>query len=122
MILEEKKRYGSVCLLNIECTEPWEWDEGDATHVRVCLPAARENQRIMRDRGFEFADRTLGVSLNLRRSCLDFKAMVRLKPELVRGKKEEILEIAKASFPTDRRFQVAPDYDERLSQEILAAG
>lgn len=120
MILEEKKQYGSVCLLNIECMEPWDWNEGDATHVRVCLPTARENQRIMRERGFEFADRTLGVSINLHRSRLDFKAMVRLKPELVRGKKEEILEIAKTSFPTDRRFQVAPDYDERLSQEVLA--
>ena len=119
MRIERRNAFKDVRLLNIECDEPYDWDESGVSYIRVCLPVSLENQQAMREKGFVFADRTLGVSINLRRSNLDYKSMIRIKPELICNKKDEILQIAKESFPVDRRFQVALNYNDRIKDSVI---
>lgn len=121
LILEKLTVYGPVRLLNIEADQPAGWPAGQATHLRVSLPAAYENMRPMLEQGFVFADRMLDVSIIPARTKLDYAKMVRLAPELTSGHKEELLSIAKRSFTTDRRFHVAPAYDDNLAGLILEA-
>lgn len=108
---EERTQYQDIRLLDIECTAPYDWEQGDATHIRVCVPAGYENSQEMLRRGFYFVDRTLDVSINLRRSKLDFASMVRIEPIITSQYRSEVREIARQSFPTDRRFHlnVAPN-------------
>ena len=119
MSREERRQYGNIRLLDIECESPYGWETGDATHVRVSMPPNYESQAEMARRGFFLADRTLGVSVNLARSTVDFAALVRREPEITGEKRGEVLEIARQSFPTDRRFHVAPAPDQTLADKVL---
>lgn len=120
MSREERRQYGEIRLLNIECEAPYDWEAGDATHVRVSMPPEVESQVEMAERGFFLADRTLGVSISLSRSAVDFDALVRGEPEIAHGMQAEVLGIAKQCFPTDRRFHVAPALNQPLADKILA--
>lgn len=117
---EERRQYGNIRLLDIECEHPYDWDTGDATHVRVSMPPRYENQAEMARWGFFLSDRTLGISLNLARSTMDFAALVRREPEITGEKRAEVLEIARQSFPTDRRFHVAPAPSQEIADKVLA--
>lgn len=117
---EERIQYQEIRLLNIECEEPYDWDEEDATHLRVCMPAGYENSSEMLCRGFYLADRTLDVSINLVRSKLDFAAMVRIEPIITSQRRGEVLEIARRSFPTDRRFHLSYAPNSAVSDKVLA--
>lgn len=113
--------YGPIRLLNIEADSPELPDLNGASHVRVSLPASRAGQEALEAQGFTFGDRTLKVSIIPARQKIDYQRMVRLEPEITRGGGEEILAIALSSFPTDRRFQVAPNYNDQLAAVILKA-
>lgn len=118
-VSRELRSYGPIRLLNIEADSPELPDLDGASHVRVSLPAGRAGQEALEARGFTFGDRTLKVSIIPARQKKDYQRLVRLEPEITRGGGEEILAIALSSFPTDRRFQVTPNYDERLAAIIL---
>lgn len=114
-------QYGPIRLLNIQADSPELPNLDGATHVRVSLPPDRAGRAALEAQGFTFGDRTLKVSIIPARQKIDYQRLVRLEPEIVRGGSEEILEIARSSFPADRRFQVAPNYDDRLAAIILKA-
>lgn len=119
--MEEIKKYDDICVLNVEAKQPYAWDEKVANYIRVSLPASLENRKYMQEKGYSFGDRILDVSINVVRPKLDYKKLIRIKPELISGCRDEILEIAYQGFPTDRRFHVALDYDEKIAHKILKA-
>lgn len=120
-VFHELLSYGPIRLLNIEADSPELPDLHGASHVRVSLPAGRTGQEALEAQGFTFGDRTLKVSIIPARQKIDYQRLVRLEPDITQGGGAEILSIAQSSFPTDRRFQVAPNYDDRLAAIILKA-
>lgn len=119
MSREERIQYQDLRLLNIECEKPYGWDEGDATHLRVCMPASYENSSEMLRRGFYLADRVLDVSINLVRGKMDYASMVRMEPVITSQRRGEVREIARQSFPTDRRFHLSYAPDRAVSDKVL---
>lgn len=120
MSRESHRQYEGIRLLDIECDSPYDWQVKDATHVRVSMPVSYENQAEMTKRGFFHADRTLGVSIRLDRSTVDFASMVRAEPKIAENKRDEVLAIARQCFPNDRRFHVAPALDQAVADKVLA--
>lgn len=120
MSREERRKYGEIRLLDIECNSPYDWQVDDATNVRVSMPANYENQVEMTKQGFFYADRTIGVSINLGRGTVDFASIVRTEPKIASDKRDEVLAIAKQCFPTDRRFHVTPAFNQTVADEVLA--
>ncbi|MDR1656442.1 MAG: GNAT family N-acetyltransferase [Deltaproteobacteria bacterium] len=116
-----KKYGGYVRLLDIETEVPADWDLSGATHVRVSLPAGRNGQAVMEARGFVFGDRTLDVEIRPLKTKIDYSRLVRIKLEAVRDHSREILDIALAAFPFDRRFHLAPDYEPKVAKAVLEA-
>lgn len=119
MQIEHRKNYGPIKLLDIECDEPYQWEETRGSYIRVCLPVSIENQKKMLHKGFRFADRTIGVSINLRRTHLDYQSMIRIQPQIIQDKQAEILQIAKESFLTDRRFQLSWEYNNQIAKRVI---
>ncbi len=117
---EARRQYGKILLLEIHSDRPYDWEVGDATHIRACLPTSYDNQREMLARGFFPADRTLDVSIGLVRTKLDFGALTRTQPRRISDRRDEVLAIARESFPNDRRFHLSPAPDRAISDEVLA--
>lgn len=116
------KVWGSIRLADIESAQPADWDFTGATHVRVRLPATATNEIEMQRRGFFWADRTLKASISLARCPVDPAKAMRLpveKLEKTDGHREDLLRIACASFPYDRRFHVLPDCDASIAALVL---
>ena len=88
--------------------------------AKLILPSAIENEKLMADNGFVFADRTIQTSIQLSKLDLNFDKLIRLNVEETGDYKKEIEEIALKSFPYDRRFHLRLDYnDEELFSEII---
>jgi len=87
-------------------------DMQDADIIKIVLPTSIENENKMKEIGFLFADRTLGVSIQLSKTELNFDKLIRLPIEETDGYKTEIEEIALKSFPYDRRFHLKLNYDD----------
>ncbi|MDR1045157.1 MAG: GNAT family N-acetyltransferase [Candidatus Adiutrix sp.] len=121
MTHREFKNCGAVRLLDLKAEAPEDWDFSGATHVRVSLPAGRAGQAAMEARGFVFGDRSLDVEIRPRKTKIDYGRLVRIKPEAIRDHRRELLDIALAAFPSDRRFHVAPDYDPLVAAAVLEA-
>ncbi len=121
MSREERRQYGKIRLLNIECDSPYDWQLEGATHVRVSIPARYENQAELARQGFFHADRTLGVSIGLSRSTVDFASLVRIEPRITDERRDDILAIAKQCFPTDRRFHIAHALNQAIADEVLVS-
>lgn len=113
------KVYGAVRLADIEASQPAEWNISGATHVRVMLPASSASELNMQERGFFWADRTLKVSISLARCPVDLTKAVRLPVEKIDSHKKDLLRIACASFPYDRRFHVLPTCDDAVASMVL---
>jgi hypothetical protein len=120
MNITELKKYQSIRLLNIECDVPFDWEENQSTHIRVCLPANLENEKLVTQRGYFLADRLLDVSINLKKLNIDFDSLVRIKPSLTTNNRENILRIALNSFPTDRRFHVGIEYNNDIAGQVIS--
>lgn len=120
--MKELRKYGEVCLLDAKDIDPKELVEYDeaVTNIRAIFAASPESELQMQQMGFVLADRTLGVSINLPRSNLDFDRMVRMEIVETDGFKDEILEIAKKSFLYDRRFHIKPEIDHEIAGTVLA--
>lgn len=107
--------YGDVRLMDIKAEQFDNWNAEGATHMRVILPSSADNALEMQKQGFVFVDRTLGVSVNLGRSKLDFSSMVRMEVVESRDYKDDVLRIAKDSFTEDYRFNILPQSDNDLT-------
>ncbi|MGN0005767.1 MAG: GNAT family N-acetyltransferase [Candidatus Gastranaerophilaceae bacterium] len=88
--------------------------------AKVILPSLSENEKLMLEKGFSFADRTLQTSIQAAKLDLNFQKLIRLSIEETSDYKNEIEKIALKSFPYDRRFHLRLDYnDEGLFEEII---
>ena len=116
----EVRSYPSFIMTKIQAQHPDEVPEITDGLVRVELPSAAINGVAMKVRGYSFGDRTLGVAINLRKLPEDLDRMIRFEVRQARAEDmETILEIALNSFPTDRRFHVKPEPDQKTANEII---
>lgn len=114
-----RKQYGKIHLYNIEADAPGQWDIKEATHVRVSLPANTTYILEMQEYGYQFVDRMLYVTINLKRCNLDLNQCIRMSPILTSEYKNEIKELAVNNFNTDRRFHVEIDYNQEIAKAII---
>ncbi len=114
-----QKQYGDVVLSSISAKEPEKWDVEGATHVRVSLPADIKNLVSMQEMGYQFVDRMYDVTINLKRNKLDLDKCIRIQPQPVKDYRDEIKELAVASFETDRRFHVEVNYNTDIAKQII---
>ncbi len=115
----ELLKFGNVKLRDIEDEAVADWRTAGATHLRVQLPASSENVIEMQKRRYFWADRTLGVTINLMRPKLDYGKLVRMEVTERDDLKDDILRIAKNSFPDDRRFHILSECDEDIAALVL---
>ena len=116
---ELRKQYGNITLLDIECSEPYGWNEENASYVRVSVPPTYDHARQMLEQGFFLADRTLDVTINLTRSNIDYRRLVRIAPSITSGRNDEVLAIARQSFPADRRFNLSYKPDPSVAETVI---
>lgn len=121
MNLQKTEQYGSITLLNMLCDEETEINRRNATYIRIKTPATEKMQRYFIAQGFFYADRILKASINLKRTNLPFDKMIRLEIRRTNECRDEVLKIALKSFPTDRRFHVAPRYDNEVAAQIITS-
>ena len=85
--------------------------------TKICnIPSNADNEINMQKDGYFFADRTLHASINLSRFTIDTKKLIRLNIVSTKEHKEEIFEVARKSFPYDRRFHLAPETDNKAAE------
>ena len=85
--------------------------------TKICkMPANADNEINMQKDGYFFADRTLHASINLSRFTIDTKKLIRLNIVSTKEHKEEIFEVARKSFPYDRRFHLTPETDNKAAE------
>lgn len=121
MSIEKQIRlYGNIRLLDIEAVQPEQWDTDNATHVRVFMPANSAYEVEMQRKGFLLADRTVGVSITLSKYRPDLVKLVRMEVIETDAYKDDIFEIARASFPYDRRFHIIPECTQEVKDMVLA--
>lgn len=88
--------------------------------IRVEMRAGREHLAQMAEQGYSYTDRTIGVTINLKRATLDYEKQVRFPMrKAVLEDMVEILRIAQSSFPSDSRFHVRPNVDQHVADIIL---
>lgn len=113
------KQYGNVRLLDIEAEKPEQWDICNATHIRVLMPTNSTYEVEMQRKGFLLADRTIGVSITLSKCRLDLEKHVRMEIAESNAYQDAIFEIARSSFPYDRRFNITPECTQEVMDEVL---
>ncbi|MDR3321569.1 MAG: GNAT family N-acetyltransferase [Synergistaceae bacterium] len=130
MLGELFMNYGRIRLLDIECDAIDDLDglvvrdDQETTHVRAtvrCLPGGIDNILAMQNLGFQFVDRQVDVSINLLRSKLDFRPLIRVKPRLTSGRREEVRVLARRGFPGDRRFYLSVIPNGETAAEVISA-
>lgn len=121
MNLQKIEQYGNMTLLNVSCDESTEINRQNATYIRVKTPATEEMQKCFIRQGFFYADRMLKASINLKRTNLPYEEMIRLEIQQSNEYRDEVLRIALKSFPVDRRFHVAPYYDDEIASRIITS-
>ena len=110
------KKYNSLTICETDNVDNIQ--ESDIT--KVILPSSIENEILMKEKGFSFADRTIQTSIQVSKLDLNFDKLIRLPIVETKEYKNEIEEIALKSFPYDRRFHLRLNYkDEDLFQEII---
>jgi len=113
--------FGGVRLLDIRASSVRAWDFSGAAHVRVELPSDPRAEVEMLSNGFVFADRTLGVSIDLASCPVDLQKSVRMDVAPSNSFGGEIAAIAKRSFPYDRRFNITPVPRADIAGKIIDA-
>jgi GNAT superfamily N-acetyltransferase len=119
IVRSEVKKYDKFILLDIHEDKPGDWAASDATNMRVHLPSLPEYEVFMMERGFFWADRTIGTSINISGCSLDLNRLIRMKVDETSNYKEEIANIAKSSFTYDRRFHIRPQCDMSVAGLLL---
>lgn len=92
---------------------------GDEGFTRVELPYHPDNVVKMAEKGYVFADRTLGAVISLKRKDIDYQRLIRFEVRREEASHEDILDIALNSFPWDRRFHVSRNIDDRVAEPII---
>lgn len=115
------RQYGEITVRNIISDKPENWDASEATHVRVSLPSDVSFHQQMQQMGYQFVERMLDVSINLRRTSIDFQKSIRIEPIVTAEYKSEIKQIAEHSFTRDRRFHVDVVYNPVIAKQIMDA-
>ncbi len=117
----EHQKYARFELVNIIADNPDEVNGNEGNFIRVVLPADTMFVHKMNAKGFVFGDRTIGVSINLKRSRVEYSKLVRFEMHETSVDESglEILRIAKEIFPTDRRFHVRPELNQDIADEVL---
>jgi hypothetical protein len=116
---EKITKYGKIILLNIEAEKPYLWNIQDATHLRIVMPSTPENLIEMQLHEYFVADKIIDTSVNLLRNKIDYNSFVRMQVSQSKEHKDEILEIALASFQEDRRFNITPKCDYGIAEIII---
>lgn len=110
------KKYNNVTVIETDKLS----DISECDIAKVVLPSCVENENLMKEKGFTFADRTLQTSIQLSKLDLNFDKLIRLNVEETSEYKSEIENIALKSFPYDRRFHLRLNYnDEDLFKCII---
>lgn len=110
----------SICL--IEAASADEIPEASADKLyRIEIPYHRDNINTMIKKGYLFADRTIGVTVNLRNDSIEYKKMIRFDIRPACAEEDDILRIALTSFPFDSRFHVRPVQDDNIASEIICS-
>lgn len=112
-------KYGNIVLADYYEEQSDMYACENATHLRVTLPSSAENVLKMQSMGFCLGDRTLGVSINIARSKINFDKQVRMDIVRTEEYKDEIVRIAKNSFPTDRRFHILPELNTDVAAMVI---
>lgn len=86
--------------------------------VKVFISPDKVDENILYQNSFVFGDRTLDVSIPLSK-IEGIEKFVRLPILETSDYKQEILEIAQNSFSYDRRFHLAPKYNQDLANLVL---
>ncbi len=106
--------------MQVRASSPEELENLEGTNFRVEMDSASQNIMAMTRMGYTFGDRTLGVTINLKKATVDYERLVRFSLRNgIEDDKKEIIRIAQVSFPTDRRFHVRPCLDQELADHIL---
>lgn len=106
-------------LCNIETDELIDLNPYKDTYIRIKLPASYDNQKYMNELGFTWVDRMLLASVNLRKNNINLHKMIRLNVIETNTTLEDIYNIAYKSFPIDRRFHVAKDYNDHIAKQLI---
>lgn len=113
------KNIGSIQLADIAADAPENWQINNATHARVILPAKPSYEHGMWRWGYFLADRTLEAVISVASCKIDQAKMIRLPVKQEDNCKEEIFEIAVASFVNDRRFMITAEPNPQIEAEII---
>ena len=87
--------------------------------VKIIESTSAANEVKWQQEGALWVDRTLGVTIVPSRVTLDLKRFMRLEMVETMEYREDILRIAEASFPYDRRFNLTPDCDPAVRHAEL---
>ena len=87
---------------------------------RFIEPSSAANEVKRQGEGALWVDRTLDVTIVPSRVTMDLKRFMRLEMIETMDYRKDILRIAEASFPYDRRFNLTPDCDSTVRHEELA--
>lgn len=106
-------------LCNITATEFSLFDFHNCDYVRIKLPSIYDNQKKMLENNYVWVDRMLRASINLQRSNVNYKKMIRLNIEETSNHIDIVRKIAYESFPIDRRFHVTKEYNAKIAKQII---
>lgn len=109
---------GDIRLLDIASDRIEDWDCSGATHVRVSLPSDGESLVAMQQRGFVFADRTLGVEIATRLARTDLESFIRFDATMSPLDHRVSFDIARLAFVGDSRFYIDPFSGVEHAQEV----
>jgi hypothetical protein len=116
---ETVKVYGNIRFLQIETEKIENWNTGDATHIRVLIPATLENQITMQKNGFVFIDRSINVLINLRQIKKDYCQSIRMPIIKSSEYSDDIFRISLECFLEDRRFRLTPDENKKITTNVI---
>lgn len=103
-------------------SSPEELKTYDFPITKISMPSSSENEVIMQENGFFFVDRTLRVSISLKKLKLELNEIVRCNIEKATSSDyDDILRIASGSFKYDRRFNLKPHYSSEIAYSFLKA-
>ena len=109
------KKYGN--LMVVETDNLVDVEKCDI--AKITLNSSIENDNLMREKGFKFADRTIGVCIHISKLTFNFDKLIRLQIEESKEYRAEIEKIALKSFPYDRRFHLRLDYNDKDLFELI---
>lgn len=114
-------RLADIMLCSISDDEVRDWDvPSEATHLRVTLPSSPESVVAMQERGFLLGDRTLLCAIGTRGAPASGSSRrARVEAVLEPADHEAMFDLARRSFPGDRRFYVTPDGSQEVAEAAL---